>query len=70
MLTLVVREGRRGNGIGEQLMRYAEQWAAQRGAACVRLRSNVIRADAHRFYQRLGYRVVKTQLSFEKLLEG
>lgn len=60
---LVVDEACRGRRIGEQLMAQAEQWARDHCCGGVYLRSNVIRHDAHRFYQRLGYRVIKTQLA-------
>jgi len=60
---LIVDEGCRGQRIGERLLKQAEQWAGEHGCCAVSVRSNVIRKDAHRFYERLGYRVVKTQLA-------
>jgi len=63
---LIVDEACRGQRIGERLLRQAEQWAADRGCCAVSVRSNVIRTDAHRFYQRLGYRVVKSQLALRR----
>ena len=63
---LVVDERARGTGVGRMLMAQAERWAAERGCARVRLRSNVIRTAAHAFYQRMGYRLFKTQYAFEK----
>lgn len=65
---LVVESESRGHGIGTMLLAAAESWARGRGYARVTLRSNVIRADAHRFYQRLGYAIVKSQHKFEKPL--
>jgi GNAT superfamily N-acetyltransferase len=61
---LVVEERRRGQGIGERLVRAAIGWAGERGYAELRVRSNVVRADAHRFYRRLGFASVKTQAVF------
>jgi GNAT superfamily N-acetyltransferase len=45
----------RGRGIGSQLMAQAEQLARERGCRIVQLTSDLQRADAHRFYTRLGY---------------
>jgi GNAT superfamily N-acetyltransferase len=61
---LVVDEGRRGETVGEDLLRAAETWAADRGYREVRARSNVVRERAHGFYRRLGYEVEKTSLTF------
>ncbi len=63
---LVVAEGRRGKGIGRELCRVAEEWGWQHGAGRVRVTSRSTRLDAHRFYTRDGYQVVKTSLVFEK----
>ncbi|WP_231574741.1 GNAT family N-acetyltransferase [Paenibacillus sp. FSL R7-0273] len=45
----------RGQGLGAILMRHAEETAKSRGAIKVMLSSNARRADAHRFYEHLGY---------------
>jgi GNAT superfamily N-acetyltransferase len=63
---LVVDETERGNGTGAELVRAAETWAHERGFRQIRVRSNVIRTDAHRFYEREGYAPVKDQRVFEK----
>ena len=65
---LVVEEACRGGGVGRLLMQRAEQWAREHECRVVRLRSNVIRADAHAFYTRLGYTEFKTQKNFRKEL--
>jgi len=66
ILALVVDEAHRGRRIGEQLVACAETWAKECGVADVRVRSNVVRERAHRFYERLGYAVRKTQRVFAK----
>jgi len=66
---LVVDEKLRGQGLGRALTERAEEWARERGAHVIRLRSNVIRDGAHAFYQRLGYAIVKTQHAFRKNLD-
>jgi GNAT superfamily N-acetyltransferase len=65
---LVVDEEHRGSGAGRRLARRAEAWA--RGMKCrvLRLRTNVIRRRAQRFYNRNGYRHVKTQRVYRKNL--
>jgi GNAT superfamily N-acetyltransferase len=65
---MVVGEGHRRRGAGRVLMAQAEQWARERGCEAVILRSNVIRAWAHAFYDALGYRILKTQKVFLKEL--
>jgi len=64
--TLVVDEAQRSAGIGAQLVEAAEAWARTRGLARVRVRSNIKRERARRFYERLGYSVTKTQNVFDK----
>ncbi len=63
---LVVDSRARGRGIGRSLMAAAEAWALQRGHTRVTLRSNTIRTETHRFYQGLGYTIVKSQHKFQK----
>ena len=65
---LVVDTGFRGAGVGRRLMEHAEGWARSKGLEAVYLRSNVMRQDAHRFYQGLGYKIIKTQHAFLKKL--
>lgn len=56
----MVAEAVRGTGAGRKLMKIAEQWAEARGFTSVALSSNIIRAGAHAFYERLGYRIEAT----------
>lgn len=65
---LVVDEASRSRGVGAILMARAEEWARDMGCSAVSLRSNVIREAAHRFYEKLGYGIIKTQKSFRKSL--
>ena len=62
----VVDERYRSQRIGMHLLARAERWARERGCREIGLRSNVIRDRAHAFYERHGYRHVKTQKSFRK----
>jgi len=43
-------------GIGSQMMKWTMELAAQRGARVVQLTTHKTRVDAHRFYERLGFR--------------
>ena len=52
---LVVDERQRGRRIGERLVERVLTWARERGVQTVRVRSNVVRTDGHRFYLRLGF---------------
>lgn len=63
---LIVASESRGRGIGGALMEAAEAWARERGYGQVRLGSNVLRDDAHRFYQNLGYTIAKSHYRFQK----
>lgn len=65
---IVVREDQRGRGLGERLLRQAEEWANRRACKALRLRTNVTRRRAHRFYQRLGFERVKTSHLYRKAL--
>ena len=42
-------------GIGSAMMQWSMQRAKQRGAHIVQLTTHTARADAHRFYERLGF---------------
>ena len=65
---LVVSESVQRRGVGRLLMAEAEAWALAHGCREVRLRSNIVRAGAHRFYESIGYRTLKTQYTFAKTI--
>ncbi|MEV1290304.1 GNAT family N-acetyltransferase [Micromonospora sp. NPDC049679] len=50
-----VRGDLRGAGIGRQMMEWAVGQARQRGCRLVQLTTDKQRAEAHRFYARLGF---------------
>ncbi len=68
ILGLVVDGRRRRQGIGRLLVDAVESWAAARGLGEVAVRSNVVRPEAHPFYEGMGYARVKTQHSYRKRL--
>lgn len=45
----------RGSGLGSLLIRWCIECARRHGCGMVQLTSNASRADAHRFYARLGF---------------
>jgi GNAT superfamily N-acetyltransferase len=45
-----------GEGIGTELMKWTMDRAKQRGAHVVQLTTHKTRLDAHRFYERLGFK--------------
>jgi len=50
-----IRENLRGRGLGHELFAWAIAEARRRGCVLVQLTSDKRRADAHRFYDRLGF---------------
>ncbi len=65
---LVVAAGQRGQGIGETLVQAVTDWAHTQDVATVRVRSNVKRERAHRFYARLGFTQDKAQVVLSRPL--
>jgi len=66
---LVVAENERGRGVGRRLIEAVEKWARDRGLENMSVRSNVVRAESHPFYERLGYTRYKTQHAYRKCLQ-
>ncbi|MFH0782832.1 MAG: GNAT family N-acetyltransferase [Pseudomonadota bacterium] len=52
---VVVDEGRRGKGVGKQMMAYAGDLCREKRCYKMVLNSNRHRVAAHRFYESLGY---------------
>ncbi|MBP9781154.1 GNAT family N-acetyltransferase [Candidatus Woesebacteria bacterium] len=65
---LAVTEEHRGKGVAKQLVTAIEDWAKTMGCSQVVLASNIIRTNAHAFYEHLGYKKIKQQFAFEKNL--
>jgi GNAT superfamily N-acetyltransferase len=68
VMGLVVDDSVRSRGIGRELLRSAEVWAAARGCRRMLVGTRVTRERAHRFYEREGYAVEKTSYFFGKEL--
>ena len=69
ILGLVVAANQRRLGIGRRLVEGVERWAVERGLRQICVRSNVVRAESHQFYERLGYARVKTQHAYRKRID-
>ena len=68
---LVVGHEARRLGVGQALIGALERWANEtRGKGYVVVRSNVVRAESHPFYERLGYHRNKSQHVYLKELEA
>ena len=65
---LVVAEDFRGRGADERLLDRAERWAVRKRMNSVYFRSNILRNESHKFYQKRGYWIIKTQCAFLKHL--
>lgn len=55
---------RRGQGLGQQLIQWAIDECRARGCICVQLTTDRARADAHRFYEGLGFK--HTHLGYKR----
>jgi GNAT superfamily N-acetyltransferase len=56
VMVIAVRVEVQGKGVGRALLTAVEGWARQAGAVEMVVRSGDHREDAHRFYERQGYR--------------
>ncbi|MBL8880045.1 MAG: GNAT family N-acetyltransferase [Phycisphaerales bacterium] len=65
ILALVVAPAERRRGVATQLVNFCVEWACSRGRTRVRVRCNTKRTEAHRFYEKLGFRASKDQRVFE-----
>lgn len=61
------RADMRGQGIGAAMINFSIDEAKGRGMRMVQLTSNAVRKDAHRFYERLGFK--PTHLGFKMTLK-
>jgi GNAT superfamily N-acetyltransferase len=66
ILGLIVDEQHRGRGIGRRLLQSMEQWAKEKSCDTILVRSNVVRTEAHLFYQKMGYKTIKQSKVFAK----
>jgi GNAT superfamily N-acetyltransferase len=70
ILGLIVDPAYRGQGLGRALVGAAERWALNRGLRQLSVRSNVVRAESHPFYEHLGFVRAKTQHAYRRVLSS
>lgn len=68
IVSLVVAAEYRGRGLGQALVKHAENWLGQ-FVDTIRVRGNVLRSEVHHFYEKLDYRLSKTQNIFSKSVQ-
>lgn len=68
LTAIVVDEKHRGQGLGRKLLDAVYPWAQSHGLRKVKLRTNMIRTEAHEFYMRNGFQALKDQRVFVKNL--
>ena len=62
----IIDESSRSVGVGSALIGESEKWASSLGLKDIRIRSNIIRQEAHKFFQNRGFQNIKTQEVFLK----
>lgn len=65
----IIDESSRSIGVGSSLILETEKWASVLGLKDIRIRSNIIRQEAHNFFQNRGFQNIKTQEVFTKHIE-
>lgn len=68
VLALAVSSDSQKSGIGTQLMGWLEDQALKNGLTNIRLNSGMSRTAAHNFYEHIGYKHIKDQKKFLKIL--
>ena len=66
IIALAVDPGAQRQGIGKKLLNALEEKASDDHYSFIRLNCNIIRKEAHTFYQSMGYICNKTQKRFIK----
>ncbi|MBL9138988.1 MAG: GNAT family N-acetyltransferase [Verrucomicrobiales bacterium] len=61
---LIIGQRFQRRGLGTMLVRQLQQWGQSQGAVEVSVRCQIKRAEAHGFYQSLGFQLTKTQHVF------
>lgn len=65
IVSLVINESSRGLGLGSGLVAAAEKWLSPQTTE-IRVRANATREEAHLFYHKRGYCLVKQQVVLVK----
>jgi N-acetylglutamate synthase-like GNAT family acetyltransferase len=65
----IIDESARSMGVGSSLIKETESWANGLGLKDIRIRSNIIRKEAHHFFHNRGFQNIKTQEVFLKHIQ-
>jgi len=68
IVAFIIDESSRNQGIGGALIAESEKWTSSMGLEDIRIRSNIIRQEAHHFFRKRGFQNIKTQEVFLKSL--
>lgn len=66
LMGLVVSVRARREGVVKALVEATEGWVCKQGLNAMTVRSNVLRPESHPFYEKLGYKPLKTQHVYVK----
>jgi N-acetylglutamate synthase-like GNAT family acetyltransferase len=66
IVAFIIDESSRSQGVGSSLICESEKWTSSMGLKDIRIRSNIIRQEAHNFFQKRGFQNIKTQEVFLK----
>ena len=66
VVAFVVHRDYRNKGIGKSLLNETEKWVRSKNIKNIRIRSNIIRQEAHKFFTQRGFNNLKTQEVFLK----
>jgi GNAT superfamily N-acetyltransferase len=63
---LVVDENYRGKGVGKTLVNMVREWCVEQKITSLRVRCNIKRPEAHKFYLTIGFKESKEQKVFQQ----
>lgn len=69
VVNLAVNPAQQGQGLGQALLDFAEKLARDHQLPWIKISSSLKRSQAHKFYQKAGYKCLKEQKYFTKNLK-
>ena len=62
---MVIDQSFRRMGLGKLLVEKIIEWSKSRNCCVVRVRSNILRQEAHAFYKGIGFKEIKQQIVYD-----